>query len=113
MGIRPIKGSGRFKTRTGALRGSVTARVARLRPGEMAAASVGPRSRRAPHRLLITHGHRIVTPGGRDTGRRVPADPWVDEGFKEYGEKAQAFVTKQIQALGNSTWIGFGGIEAF
>lgn len=112
-GVRPIKGSGDFKSRTGRLRGSVTARMAKTRPGEMAAATVGPRSGKAPHRGLISRGHRIVTTSGRDTGRRVPGDPWVDTAFSEYGEKARDLVKTQVLALGPSLWTGLGEIETF
>ena len=38
-------------------------------------ANVGPL---APHRRLVIRGHRIVTRGGRDTGRRTRPNPYVD-----------------------------------
>lgn len=46
--------------------------------GGIASAFVGPSSRIAPHRHLVIRGHRIVTPGGRDLGRRTTANPFVD-----------------------------------
>lgn len=67
--------------RTGVLRRSVS--VHRARRGIFASAFetsigdilVGPR---APYRHLVIRGHRIVTPGGRFTGRRTAANPFVD-----------------------------------
>ena len=43
--------------------------------GRASSILVGPT---APHRHLIIHGHRIVTPGGRFTGRRTSPNPFMD-----------------------------------
>lgn len=69
----------------GQMRRSVRARSARVRtryvPGRgwRSAASteavVGPRD---PKSHLVIRGHRIVTRGGRDTGRRTQPNPYVD-----------------------------------
>src|SRR3990167_7535680 len=53
---------------TGNLRKSIKARENRRRPGEMAVATVGTGRRIAPHRYLVTRGHRIVGHTGIDTG---------------------------------------------
>lgn len=54
--------------KTGKLKGSV-----RASKGSRGGAYAGPG---APHRHLVIRGHRIVTPGGRDTGRRSKANPF-------------------------------------
>lgn len=112
LGVRPIRSSGRFKNRTGNLRASVSARAVRLRDGEMAAASVGPRGRKGGHKHLIADGHRIVTRSGQDTGRRTRPDPFVESAFKDYGPRAQQLITAQVIALGNTTFTGFGGVSS-
>lgn len=56
-------------------------------------ASVGPRS---PHRHLVIRGHRIVTPGGRDTGRRSRANPYVDVVAQRHYAKAVAEMRRYI-----------------
>mgnify|MGYP001567832822 CR=1 FL=1 len=65
---------------TGHLRAKTRAQQIRQRTGwrtyaATSSADVGPRS---PHRHLVIRGHRIVTPGGRDTGRRTSPNPYVD-----------------------------------
>lgn len=65
---------------TGQLRAKTRAKQVRQRTGwrtyaNTTSADVGPRS---PYRHLVIRGHRIVTPGGRDTGRRSRPNPYVD-----------------------------------
>ena len=75
---------------TGHLRASIKVR-AELERGVLSAAYfalvggsirngvlVGPLHKIAPHRHLIISGHRIVTPGGRFTGRRTAPNPFMD-----------------------------------
>ena len=62
--------------------------------GIFRSAYVGPSSRVAPHRHLIARGHRIVTPGGRDTGRRTAPFPFVDIGTRGKVEEARAIVSR-------------------
>lgn len=95
LGVRPIQAWAPVKS--GALRRSVRARNVRTRAGEMAAATVGPR---APHRHLVIQGHRIVTRGGRDTGKRSRANPFVDAAFEAYGEQAQRFIRDRVLDIG-------------
>lgn len=92
--------------RTGNLRRSVAASKVRLRPGEMAAASVGPRpGRKGGHRHLITDGHRIVTRSGRDTGERTTPNPFVDRALTQYEERALSFIRDRV--------LDIGGVSAF
>ena len=56
-------------------------------------ADVGPRS---PHRHLVIRGHRIVTRGGRDTGRRSRANPYVDVVAQRHYARAVAEMRKYI-----------------
>jgi len=72
---------------TGNLRRSIKVRAERNRGGALSAAFgfgkrdgvlVGPMHNIAPHRHLIISGHRIVTPGGRFTGRRTAPNPFMD-----------------------------------
>lgn len=90
-----IQGYGLIKTKR--FYGSVKARTSRLQFGEMAAASVGPKDAK---RHLLIRGHRIVTRGGRDTGRRTKAYPVVDNAFKSVGEHVKDFINEQVLALG-------------
>lgn len=88
--------------RTGNLRRSVTARANRTRGAEIAAATVGPKSRPGYHRHLIILGHRIVTPGGRDTGRRTEANPFVERTWTKNDARIKAFIAEQVTALGST-----------
>lgn len=56
-------------------------------------ADVGPRS---PHRHLVIRGHRIVTRGGRDTGRRSRANPYVDVVAQRHMARAIAEMRRYI-----------------
>ena len=74
--------------KTGTLRKSIKVRRERKFGGFAAAFGittdyntavlVGPMHNIAPHRHLIISGHRIVTPGGRYTGRRTSPNPFMD-----------------------------------
>ncbi len=74
--------------KTGKLKGSVRASK-RSRGGAYA----GPR---APHRHLVIRGHRIVTPGGRDTGRRSKANPFPGRAANAARPAAIAIVRRAI-----------------
>ena len=50
----------------------------------------------APHRHLVIRGHRIVTPGGRDTGRMSTANPFVDSAVKPRAAEAMRVVSRAI-----------------
>lgn len=52
-------------------------------------ALVGPTS---PHRHLVIRGHRIVTPGGRDTGRSTRPNPFVDRATRGHQRDALRIV---------------------
>ena len=79
----------------GGLRKSVRARPWRARKTFVAGkgwrtqssteANVGPL---APHRSLVIRGHRIVTRGGRNTGRRTRPNPYVDVVTQRYYGRA-------------------------
>lgn len=57
------------------------------------AALVGPVS---PHRHLVIRGHRIVTRGGRDTGRRSRANPFVDRAVAAHRDDALRIVGRAL-----------------
>ena len=78
----------------GILRKSVKARSgkANFRGRMTVDAFVGPV---APHRHLIIQGHRIGTPGGRDTGRRTTPNPFVDRAKSGFERKAVELVAKE------------------
>lgn len=48
----------------------------------------------APHRHLLIRGHRIVTPGGRYTGRMTKANPYVDRAASGHERKAADIVRR-------------------
>lgn len=89
----------------GTLRQSIIARTNRPREAELAAATVGPVKKRAFHRHLVIRGHRIVTPGGKDTGRRTAANPFVDRVWDNNEARVMKFVTEQVVALGTTSEI--------
>lgn len=50
----------------------------------------------ARHHHLVIRGHRIVTPGGRDTGRRSVANPFIDEAAAPRAAEAMRVVSRAI-----------------
>lgn len=66
---------------TGRLKASVKAGTAQSGVG----AIVRPTDRK---RHLVIQPHRIVTPGGRDTGRRTQGNPFVDAVGTQYADAA-------------------------
>lgn len=95
--VRPIRAA-TPKGPTGNLRRSVRARQAKKRIGfrqyaPTLGAYVGPTS---PHRHLVIRGHRIVTRGGRDTGQRAKANPYLDRVVRQHGRAAFAIVSKAL-----------------
>ena len=50
----------------------------------------------APHRHLVIRPHRIVTPGGRDTGRRTTGNPFVDRAVEPRAAEAMRVVSRAI-----------------
>lgn len=78
----------------GLLRKTIRAREFRAGRGpEPYGAAVGPT---AGHRHLPIRGHRIVTRGGRDTGRRSRPNPFVDVVAQRHYAKAVAVMRKAI-----------------
>lgn len=78
--------------RTGTLAGSVKVRKART--GEMGAL-LGPGT---SYRHLVIRPHRIVTPGGRDTGRKTTGNPFIDRAVEPRLDAAMAEVQKALFA---------------
>lgn len=84
--VAPIKAEAPvFK---GNLQGSVTAWTT-----SDGGAGAGPL---APHRHLVIRDHRIVTPGGRDTGRRTTGNPFVDAAVESSKDAAMKVVADVI-----------------
>jgi hypothetical protein len=78
----------------GLLRRTVRAREFRVGRGpEPYGAAVGPT---AGHRHLVIRSHRIVTRGGRDTGRRSRANPFVDMVARRHYARAVSEMRKYI-----------------
>lgn len=104
--VEPIRREIAFAghVKTGAYRRSVRARRPRQRPGEMAVASVGPTR---PTRHLLIRGHRIVTPGGRDTGRRTVGEPVVDRAFERLGGQVRDYIASRTLAVTGETFRSF------
>lgn len=74
---------------------SIKARKPRLRAGEVTAWTVGPSG---PVAHLLVDGHRIVTPGGRDTGNRTRAFPYPEGVFDRYGPAIAERVSSEVWA---------------
>lgn len=101
--------------RTGRLRASVKARTgpnhdrAVIGAGFQRATGgdrvglVGPKS---PIRHLIIRGHRIVTPGGRDTGRRTSPNPFVDNVAARHQARALQLMREYIVTAGLNQGVG-------
>lgn len=89
--VNPIKAAS--PRRTGALMSSVKARASRGQSafGRTIVASVGPTAR---HRHLVIQPHRIVTPGGRDTGRMTTGNPFVDRATASHRDEAIRIVSE-------------------
>lgn len=99
--VRPIQGeiTAAGLVQTGRFRKSVAVKKPRLRGREIVARSVAPRS---PLRHLLIQGHRIVTPGGRDTGRRTTPEPVVDRAYERHGDAVRSFINKRVLDLGET-----------
>lgn len=92
--VPPIR-AGSPKGPTGNLRKSVRARPAKKRIGNALQPTLGALAGPvAPHRHLVIRGHRIVTRGGRDTGRRTSGNPYVDEAMERHGSAAMRIVSR-------------------
>jgi hypothetical protein len=76
--------------KTGLLRRSVRSKT--YKGGLGIGAKAGPY---APHRHLIIRGHRIVTPGGRFTGRSTTPNPYVDRAASGFSKKAAELVKRE------------------
>lgn len=64
---------------------------------------------RAPHAGLVAKGHRIVTPGGRDTGRRTAGHPFVEQTISGYEGRIIGFIAKATTDDGIKAIGSFGG----
>lgn len=111
--VKPIQAAA--PKRTGRLRRSVSSRTVSNRDkavvgkgfqrstGMDRVALVGPRS---PVRHLIIRGHRIVTPGGRDTGRRTMPNPFVDAVARRHQANALRLMRDHIVKAGLTEGLG-------
>lgn len=95
---RPIRAAS--PVRTGKLKRSVKVKAVRAKAGFGQTAFganattvilVGPT---APHRHLVIRGHRIVTRGGRDLGRRTRPNPYVDRAIAAHKAQALRIVSR-------------------
>lgn len=125
MMVRPMRAAAPVGP-TGNLRRSIGARTPRMKPGEMAVSSVGPRGGRykGSHRWLVVAGTKqhslapvrkgpwLVIPGAPDNavyaGKNVThpgsrANPFVDRTFERYGGAVQSFIAEQIVGYGASS----------
>ena len=94
--------------KTGNLRRSIAASRVRLRPGEMAGASVAARpSKRGGHRHLVIRGHRIVTHLGRDTGLRSRPNPFIDRAYAAVGEQVRDYIATRTLAVTGESFRAF------
>lgn len=100
--VRPLAGaikdaekSSGIQNRTGKHFKSINARRSRKRPGELTAWTAGPGG---PTAHLLVDGHRIVTPGGRDTGRRSRAFPYVQPVVDRYAPGIAEQVGSEVWA---------------
>ena len=96
----------RAPKKTGLLAGKISVRKRRPPTGYFI--QIGSKSR-APHAGLVSKGHRIVTPGGRDTGRRARANPFVEETISGYEGRVISFITNATTKDGTRTFGTFGG----
>lgn len=80
---------GEAPVRTGLLRSKVRAAKARSGVG----AILGSTDKKAH---LVIRPHRIVTPGGRDTGRRTTGNPFVDRAVEPRLDKAMNEIQKAL-----------------
>lgn len=116
--VKPIQAAA--PKRTGKLRQSVSARTVSNRDkavigrgfqrstGMDRVGLVGPR---APHRHLIVQGHRIVTRGGRDTGRRTTPNPFVDAVARRHQAEAIRLMRQHIVTAGLTEGLGTAALH--
>ena len=69
---------------------------------------VGTKSRR-PHAGLVTKGHRIVTPGGRYTGRYSTPNPYVEQTIASYEGRIIRFISEATTDEGVGAFGSLGG----
>jgi hypothetical protein len=100
--LRPLAGRVKASERSSGIHNrtnrdvnSIALRKPRKRPGEVVAYTVGPKDQKAH---LLIRGHRIVTPGGRDTGRRSRAFPYVDPPVDAEAEQYAAQLSSDVWA---------------
>lgn len=79
--------------RTGTLARKVSVRKGRPDAGYVV--RYGTKSR-APHAHLLSKGHRIVTPGGRDTGRSTAPNPFVEQVIGAHEGRIIDFISKRV-----------------
>lgn len=126
MMVRPMRAAAPVGP-TGNLRRSIGARTPRLKVGEMAVASVGPRGGRykGGHRWLVVAGTQqhslkpvrkgpwVVIPGAPDghvyPGEKVihpgsRANPFVDRTFDRYGDGVRSWIESQVVGYGASSF---------
>jgi hypothetical protein len=57
----------------------------------------------------VAQGHRIVTPGGRDTGRRAKANPFVTQTIAAYEGRIITFISDAVAKEGVGAFGSIGG----
>jgi len=101
LAVSPMK-----RRAPGSLAKKVTTRKGRPPSGYFI--QVGTKSRR-PHAGLVAKGHRIVTPGGRDTGRRTRPNPYVEDTIAAYEGRIIKFISEATRDEGVGAFGTFGG----
>lgn len=95
LAVAPMRAAAPKRTGTLARRVSVRSR----RPPAGYIVQFGTKSR-APHGHLVSKGHRIVTPGGRDTGRRTRPDPFVEDTIRAHEDRIVGFISRNVASEG-------------
>jgi hypothetical protein len=102
LAVRPIKARA-----PGSLARKVTTRRGKKPSGSFVA--YGAKSRR-PHAGLVAAGHRIVTRGKRDTGRRTSGNPYIEAVISSHQDRIIKFISDATTDEGVSA---FGSIGRF
>lgn len=96
---------------TGRLARSVSVRKGRPPAGYIVQYGTKPRAR---HSHLLSKGHRIVTPSGRDTGRSTAPHPFIEDTIRSHEDKVVRFIADNVSKEGISVaGLGLGAIGGF
>jgi len=98
--------------RRGGLAKSISAKKAFPTPrGYIVGVGVKPRGggKGGAHGHLLSKGHRVITPGGRNTGKSTPAHSFIQDTIEGHEDRVLRFIQEQSLNLEGATTSFVGG----